>query len=717
MKKYLFAFVSLLTIFATSDVQAQQQKVTYIYSNNNNIDAFVCSDIDSITYESDGHNVQQVLWSKDVTSKIPVSTIDSVCFNPSQRIFETKNYNGWDDVRFNVADNACAYIKENTNGDIFELLSFVPLNKDSVITCYLKFEEDVILPSTIYFDDIIIFPKRISDNYINATVVIHDSLYISLDSIECPYYYNESRYRSHLIRRAWGENNGFRNTCATIATITGAIGITLGVIALLPEEVAAATMIAAAMEIAAGTTAVMDGVSKLLIPADSPYNLSQGNAATIESMTFDGIGNYLNPSITGGVNSGVGAIASILDMIFGKTVSHSDRVKIIESGIVTGLSKDVTSHSATVRGYVNPIIFIDPLQGNVVDYYYGIMVQSTSSNTSPSQGSFEGLLDEREENGRGGLLEYTFDHLEAGKEYEYFTYYRDKTNGISVCASSKYFTTKSIPVELSDFAVTKAEWKRSGYEYNGKTYTFKYNCSVTATLTDATDIKDWGYCYVDPDGDYVLISLKDKGTSYTDTRYAYCRNEPEASVILYGYVWYEGEENPQYAEGWEYPLIYDEEPSVTYQSAEIVSVDGEPKYDGDGSYLFTWYTTKFKYVIKITGGYWIDNIQPIIFDNGSWSYNGGQSRVPGDGLYSVTTSMNYDNTSNMNWSTGYNITLSDGTTMYSTNALQFGGSPESPTVTVGGSAPNMSRARKAMSTTISSMTKPTLGDMQFEEIK
>ena len=176
--------------------------------------------------------------------------------------------------------------------------------------------------------------------------------------------------------------------------------------------------------------------------------------------------------------------------------------------------------------------------------------------------------------------------------------------------------------------------------------------------------------------------MKGKGTSYTDDRYAYCRNEPEASVILYGYVWYEGEENPQYAEGWEYPLIYAEEPSITYQSAEILNVDGEPQYNGDGNYLFTWYTAKIKYVIKITGGFWIDNIQPVVYDEGSWSYNGGRTKVPGDGLYSVITSMSYDNNSNMNWSTGYCINLSDGSIIYSLNNLQFGGTPESPLVTL-----------------------------------
>lgn len=313
-----------------------------------------------------------------------------------------------------------------------------------------------------------------------------------------------------------------------------------------------------------------------------------------------------------------------------------------------------------------------------------------------------------------GEISVLLENLLPGKEYHYIAYikYKDKAyEGIE-----KTFKTQSIPVELSDFMVTKAEWKRNGYEYNGKTYTFKYNCSVTATLTDATNVKDWGYCYVDPDGDYVLVSLLDKGTSYKDTHYAYCRNEPEASVILYGYVWYNGEENPQYAEGWEYPVTYEEEPSISFESAEITSIDAEPKYDGSGNYLFTWYTAGMRYVIKINGGYWIDYIQPIIYDNGSWSNNGGKTRVPGDGLYSVNTNLSYDNEANMNWSTGYRITLTDGSIIYTTNEIVVGGTPEQPTVSIStpyASAKKLSKKVMEVNSQSIETYLPQFGELEF----
>lgn len=159
------------------------------------------------------------------------------------------------------------------------------------------------------------------------------------------------------------------------------------------------------------------------------------------------------------------------------------------------------------------------------------------------------------------------------------------------------------------------------------------------------------------------------------------------------------------------------EASITFQSAEILEVSSEPKYNGDGEYLFTWYTTKFKYVIKIDGADMIDYIQPIIFDNGTWTYNGGKSRVPGNGMYSVTTSMNYDNDANMNWATGYLITLKDGTTTYSTNILQFGGTPEYPTVTVGGSSPKMSKSKKVKKSSTSTGSIPTINNVEFEKLR
>ena len=190
------------------------------------------------------------------------------------------------------------------------------------------------------------------------------------------------------------------------------------------------------------------------------------------------------------------------------------------------------------------------------------------------------------------------------------------------------------------------------------------------------------------DAGFALINKEDA----SDATYSYCvydyegpkaeayasfYNKPTASeYTLYPLVKYMGME--MIAE----PSAEIDEGSVTFKSAEVTNVESEPRYNGDGEYLFTWYTANFKYVIQIKGADLIDYIQPVVYDNGAWSYNGGKTKVPGNGLYSVTTSMSYDNEADMDWATGYCITLKDGSTVYSKNMLQFGGTPESPTIVV-----------------------------------
>lgn len=155
---------------------------------------------------------------------------------------------------------------------------------------------------------------------------------------------------------------------------------------------------------------------------------------------------------------------------------------------------------------------------------------------------------------------------------------------------------------------------------------------------------------------------------------------------------------------------------ITFKHAEISSVKSEPKYNDDGEYLFTWYTTRFKYVIQISGSDSIDYIQPVIYDNGTWTYNGGKTKVPGNGLFSVTSSMSYDNDANMNWKTGYVIKLKDGSTKYSSNTLQFGGTPESPTISIGENPNSNIKSIRKIGTEGNSNI-PTFDNLIFERIK
>ena len=65
--------------------------------------------------------------------------------------------------------------------------------------------------------------------------------------------------------------------------------------------------------------------------------------------------------------------------------------------------------------------------------------------------------------------------------------------------------------------------------------------------------------YQDPFGNPpAQISLKNYGSSYTDTRWAYFRNEPKSTCTLYGYVKYVGSDEIVYGEPQDFPLEYGE---------------------------------------------------------------------------------------------------------------------------------------------------------------
>lgn len=210
-----------------------------------------------------------------------------------------------------------------------------------------------------------------------------------------------------------------------------------------------------------------------------------------------------------------------------------------------------------------------------------------------------------------------------------------------------------------------------------------------------------------------------------DATYTYTANDYQGPSCEMYATFYNKSQNDRYIL---YPLVkymgmeLIAEPSaenadITFKKAEITNIEAEPKYNADGEYLFTWYTTQFKYVVQIVGSALIDYVQPIIYDNGAWTYNGGKTKVPGDGMFSVTTTLNYDNDANMNWDIGYSITLKDGSIIYSTNTLHWGGTPEAPTISIGEDAiSNDSKSRSAIKRLDEKYKCPTLGELVIEEI-
>ncbi len=164
---------------------------------------------------------------------------------------------------------------------------------------------------------------------------------------------------------------------------------------------------------------------------------------------------------------------------------------------------------------------------------------------------------------RSYLTPYDFDSYDVtigglDREGEYKVYPAINVFNHDVLASP-YVTVRPCPVKLSDFKVTNKQYKERGFTNDGMTYDYRFDVSVTATLDKSNDVHDWGYVYRDPNGREKKISCAQPsgyGSTYTDTRWAYFRNEPKSTCTLYGYVEYVGSDEPVYGEPHDYPLEY-----------------------------------------------------------------------------------------------------------------------------------------------------------------
>jgi hypothetical protein len=149
----------------------------------------------------------------------------------------------------------------------------------------------------------------------------------------------------------------------------------------------------------------------------------------------------------------------------------------------------------------------------------------------------------------------TFSNLNIDEKYT--VYPTISLFGKDIIASPSAELEMHFPVTLSDFKVTKSQYQKGAFTNDGKTYDYRFDVSVTATLDNSEGVADWGYVYRDPNGQEAFISLKQFGQSKTDDRWAYFRNgTPPFTCTLYGYVKYVGSDEPVYGEPHDYPLEY-----------------------------------------------------------------------------------------------------------------------------------------------------------------
>lgn len=151
-------------------------------------------------------------------------------------------------------------------------------------------------------------------------------------------------------------------------------------------------------------------------------------------------------------------------------------------------------------------------------------------------------------------LNLTFADIDNNKTYT--VYPKVKLFGFDILASPSVELNFSNP-EIIDFKVTNMEYRPGYFKNEGIIYDFKFEVALTAEIDNLDGVADWGYVYQDPNGIINRISLMYNGTCYTDTRYAYYRNEPKSTACLYPYVKYIGEEDYYDGTPHEYELKYE----------------------------------------------------------------------------------------------------------------------------------------------------------------
>ena len=128
-----------------------------------------------------------------------------------------------------------------------------------------------------------------------------------------------------------------------------------------------------------------------------------------------------------------------------------------------------------------------------------------------------------------------------------------KLFGYDMLASPSAKLTNVHPA-ITAFEVTDSEHKSGAFMNDGRYYDYKFDVALTAEIDNLEGVADWGYVYRDPYGNIKRISLMEFGQAYTDTRYAYYRNEAHSTACLYTYVRYEGDSEYYDGEPHDYPL-------------------------------------------------------------------------------------------------------------------------------------------------------------------
>ena len=446
----LYTFLLLCSWTGRSQIY---HKLT-IYEDVDKTTEFVTQEIDSITFD----NNKQRIWTKDSVFVLPISEPSMGIISPMAMdayLLKTDNIGDWSEMRVS-RDGSLLMIKNYDDTSVpKEIFSIVPdyQNEDGLLFIHSNLDE-IGRPQTIQLNDCLIHCDSYQDNYANMTIVLHDTLIYSVDSVLIT--------PTDPSLRAANENNWQRNLSAGLEAAAGVLSVGGGALLIAGSivgefgTVGASTPISVAgiaegsLMIAGGAASINSAWQKLYMPGAHHSNVGEtlyfqaagtliGNAPQspyIPDQYWPYLkepNNYKALNAAGWLSFFVGLTGGVLDNMYGATVTSEQLKAFYQGKAMTGIYKDRTPYAATVRGYITPSITRSFLDGSKNETEYGIVLYS-SLNSADRQ-------IKKETNGDGGMIEYTFTDLQPETTYYYRTYFVDKTNGISLLGDLKSFAT------------------------------------------------------------------------------------------------------------------------------------------------------------------------------------------------------------------------------------------------------------------------------------
>lgn len=334
--------------------------------------------------------------------------------------------------------------------------------------------------------------------------------------------------------------------------------------------------------------------------------------------------------VKSGVTTAEWAISSSKNMLYAKLydingdVIAADSVQIMMKPY-TDKAEDIEEDNAIILGHLEgDINFLNSA------YSYGFIY---SKNNNPKE---DGIKVYSSLTGNASLHS-KIDELEDGTTYYYCAFLC--IDGEYTYGEIKSFKTLEAAVEVENLIMESASYYPNRYTYNGKKYSFKYNCITTVELKRNKNVEDWGYIYEDPDGSKARISCKNQTNIFHDDRYAFCRNENNSKVKLYGYVKYFNKEDTCYGKVKEFPISYPIGSSITMTNCGFKGTEPDVDYQGK-TYK---YKSTFRFLFTASGAYWL-KVKTKEEGEGWNGWNNLPDRVmsPVDGANALTVNYYYN---------------------------------------------------------------------------